>query len=112
MKRRKQLTVKRSDFKRIVEADDNADVSYLDQEEFEQRREAFRNGDFSFVGVFARVTVFIPCANGKDKIIHDVRSPGVWGIETGDDDYLSQVFDEECATLEHMLTALGVKVTP
>jgi hypothetical protein len=106
--KRRRLSVKRSAFHRVVEADDSVvDTSNLDGVQLAQ----LRAGEFTFVGVYARVVVFIPDADGKHKIIHEVRSPGSWGIEAGDDDYLNQVFDEECATLEHMLGALGVKVT-
>lgn len=105
------IVVKRASFVRLVQPDDTADVSYLEQADFDDRRAAFRRGEFAFVGVRAEVEILIPGHGGDYGIAHHIRSPGLWGIESdAGDDYLGEVFDEECAELEHMLTALGVKV--
>jgi hypothetical protein len=97
------MSISRAAFTRIVEDDHDQD-------------QELENMDASWVGVRARVELHIPGPPGSNyTIAHVVTSPGLWGIQhdgtTASDDYLGEVFDEECDTLADMLTALGVKVT-
>lgn len=104
------ITVSKRTFQRLTLIDNHPDTSYLEQEGYEERLAAYRADDFHFVGIRARCIVFIP--HGKDKIIHEVESPGLWGIESdSDDDHMAEVFLEECQVLADMLTELGVKVS-
>ena len=103
------ITVCKSDFDQQIIPDDCPDTSYLEQEEFEDRRQQYRQGEFDFVGV--RAAVELPIPYGKDRIITRIESPGVWGIETDSgEDYLDSVFQEESAILADMLAELGVNV--
>lgn len=82
------LTVKRADFERVIEADLH---------------------DAGRVGVKARVWLYLPTGGGL-TVRHAVESPGYWDILARDAMH-AEYFAEECATLETMLTALGVRVT-
>lgn len=110
---RTPLVVHRSDFKRIIVTDAHPDTSYLDQEEFTADRRAYQRGQFSFVGLRARIELKIPCHPEGHSILHEVESPGLWGVQTNSDpSYFDDIFEEEANTLEHMLTTLGVEVQP
>ena len=117
------ITVSRAEFKREVIPDPDPDPSYLDQDEWKERKREYARGWFGFVGVRAAVDVPIPVAGfvgagvrapGADShtIIQRIESPGLWGIESDSgDDYFDEVFRDESAVLADMLTALGVTVT-
>lgn len=108
----KVITLSRRDFKREVMADDDPDISYLEQDAFEDRLAEYRRGDFDFVGVRASVELHIPHGPSGHAIIQRIESPGLWGIESDSgEEHLAEVFSEECDTLTDMLHALGVKVT-
>jgi hypothetical protein len=103
------ITVAKSDFDRQIIPDDCPDTSYLEQEEFGDRLEQFRQGAFDYIGI--RAAVELPIPYGKDRIITRIESPGLWGIESDSgEDYLDSVFQEESAILADMLAELGVKV--
>lgn len=99
------MTVKVSDFVKVVEDDEDPDVSFLEQEEFADRLREYRRGDYHFVGVYARTELMIP--HGDHHIVHQIRSPGLWGIESDSGDYLDEVFKDECAVLADMLRQLS-----
>lgn len=104
------ITVSRADFVREVVPDPDPDTSYLDQEEWEDRKREYQRGDFGFVGV--RAAVNVPIHVGTTIIIQRMESPGLWGIEDDSgDDYFDDVFHDEAETLADMLAALGVTVT-
>ena len=103
------ITLSKSTFDRQIVPDDCPDTSYLEQDEFEDRLEQYRRGEFDFVGV--RAAVEVPLPYGKDRILTRIESPGLWGIESDSgEDYLESVFQEESTILADMLTELGVKV--
>jgi hypothetical protein len=111
--KRTPLVVHRSDFKRVIVTDAHPDTSYLEQKEFTADRRAYQRGQFSFVGLRARIELKIPCQPEGHAICHEVESPGLWGIQTNSNDtYFDEVFRNEADILEHMLTTLGVKVQP
>lgn len=96
---------------RLVE-DESADPSYLDQDEYAERRERYRQGDFGFVGVVAEAEILLP-KEGGGGIVQTIRSPGLWGVESdSEDEYLRQVGGEELDQLEEMLSMLNVNVRP
>jgi hypothetical protein len=87
----------------LVLPDEDPDPSYLDQGEFADRREAFRRGDFSFVGVRAEAEVDI------GGIVQTLTSGGLWGVESdAGDSYVEEVAGEEWAELRRVLTDVGV----
>jgi hypothetical protein len=101
--------VSRADFRREILPDDFADASYLEQEDFRDRLAAYRRGEFYFLGVRAAATVPIPMDG--HYILHEVRSPGLWGIESdANEAYLNTLFAEEARVLEAMLGTLGVRI--
>ncbi len=66
------------------------------------------DGPEEAVGVQAVAVLEIPF--GKDFIRTTIKSPGLWGIEGGDDRYYREIFAEEKATLIDMLDGLTVRV--
>lgn len=87
----------------IVEEDPDPDTSYLDQDDFEERRAAYKAGEFRFVGVRAEAEVVI---EETDQVL---SSPGLWGIESdlGEED-LDRIVSEEWAALRSVLKTVGV----
>lgn len=99
-------------FERIESHDDTASPhDYLFQEEDyreedEARLQAWRDDEWHFVGIQARASVII-VRNGTGTI-YTLTSPGLWGIESDSgEDYLSEVFNEECVTLRGDIEALA-----
>ena len=87
----------------LVLPDEEPDTSFLDQDDFEDRKEAFRRGDFSFVGVRAEAEITV------DGIIQTIKSGGLWGIESdAGDEYIREVAGEEYNDLRRILKTLGV----
>ena len=86
-----------------VMPDEDPDTSYLDQDEFEDRREAYQRGEFSFVGVRAEAQVVI------EGIVQTLTSGGMWGIESDSgEEYIEEVALEEYNNLRDILKAVGV----
>ena len=82
--------------------DGDPDPSYLEQEGFEDRLESYRNGEFAFIGIFARANVTV------DGVIQTIQSAGLWGIESdSDEQYLKDVESEEISSLAGILESLG-----
>lgn len=87
----------------LVLHDEDPDLSYLDQDDFEDRRDAFERGDFSFVGVRAEAEVAI------GGIIQTLTSGGLWGIESDSgEEYIEEVAGQEWGELRKVLLDVGV----
>ncbi len=87
----------------VVLPDEDPDTSYLDQDEFEDRREAYQRGDFYFVGVRAEAEVAI------GGIMQTLTSGGLWGTESDSgDEYFLEIADQEWHELRKILTDVGV----
>ena len=82
------------------------DPDYRTQDQ--ARLDAWRNGEWHFVGVRARATMKIPHGtNPQCWITSELLSPGLWGIESDSgDEYFLQVYKEERETLIAMLASL------
>jgi hypothetical protein len=93
-------------FRVLIEHDADPDVSYLEQDEFEDRLAAYKRGEFGFVGVRVEAEVVI------EGMIQTLTSPGLWGIESDSDkEYIAQVAGEEYAALRDVLKAVGVSTS-
>ncbi len=104
------LAVSRKAFRRVTAIDEYPDASWLRDKAQRERLKAFNEGAWHLIGVQAAATFLIP--HGDHFVAQTVKSPGLFGIESdSDDDYLDEVFAEECASLSQMLSALGVTVT-
>lgn len=100
---RKRSAPQLHDIRVVVLPDEDPDTSYLDQDDFEDRREAYQRGDFTFVGVRAEAEVAI------GGIIQTLTSGGLWGIESDSgDDHFKEVANEEWHELRKILTDVGV----
>jgi hypothetical protein len=112
-----KIKVSRASFEKVVDNDDDADLSWAEQEGFEEDLAALKNGDLTNYGVRARVEIQIPLASTLRhgyQIAQNLESPGIWGVTVAnsDDPYIDEAFKEECNILAQMLTALGIEVTP
>ena len=72
------------------------------------RLDAWRDGQWHFIGVRARATIKIPHGiNARCWITSELLSPGLWGIESDSgDEYFLRVYQEEREILIDMLTSL------
>lgn len=96
---------------KVVEiVDDCPDTSYLEQDEFKDRLEEYRNDGFYFVGIQAKAEILIPV--GSHQIFQTIGSGGLWGIESdSDDEYKKEVAAEEIDTLKGILEQLNVDLS-
>lgn len=85
--------------------DEEPDTSYLDQDEFADRRAEYENGDFTFVGVRAEAEVVI------EGVVQTLTSGGMWGVESDSKEYIEEVAVEEYAALREILTSIGVSTS-
>lgn len=100
---RKRCAPKLDSIRVLVLSDDDPDTSYLDQEEFEDRREEYDRGDYFFVGVRAEAEVVIA------GVLQTFTSGGLWGVESDSgDEYIQEIAGEEYAELRKILTSVGV----
>jgi hypothetical protein len=100
---RKRAGPKLHSIRVLVLPDDDPDTSYLDQDEFEDRREAYQRGDFYFVGVRAEAEVVI------DNVVQTLTSGGVWSVESDSgDEWFKEMAGEEYGQLREILTSIGV----
>jgi hypothetical protein len=87
----------------LVLHDEVADASYLDQDCFADRREAYERGEFSFVGVRAEAEVVI------QGVIQTLMNGGLWGIESDSGkNYIQEVAETQWAALRDILLTVGV----
>ena len=87
----------------IFEEDPDPDISYLEQDEFEDRLDAYRNEVFHHIGVHVEAEVSIA------DTVQTLTSPGIWGIESDtDEESLDQIVSEEWKSLRDVLKTVGV----
>lgn len=87
----------------VLEPDPEADVSYLAQDDFADRRRAHKRGEFSFVACYAEADVDI------HETPQVLRSLGLGGIESDtDEEALADLVAEQWLVLRQVLTAVGV----
>ncbi len=104
-------------FKREECDDDSPDLSYLEQDCFNNATEgkpnegfdriaAYKRGDWHMIGIRAVATIWI--SHGNYCTNYELKSPGLWGIESDSDAaYLESVFREECNVLQADIAAMG-----
>jgi hypothetical protein len=91
---------------RVRVHDEDPDTSFLDQDEFADRRAEFERGDFSFVGVRAEAEVVV------EGVLQTLMSGGLWGIESDSSkEYIEDVALEEYDGLREILKAIGVSTS-
>lgn len=88
-------------------------AGYVRPEGYEQaafdaqaRMEAWKAGDWHFVGVVAEALVFVPIGGTAFRVIK-LQSGGCWGIESDAGDYLHEVYKEEKSNLLDELKTMG-----
>lgn len=82
----------------LVLPDAEADVEDLGPE----RAAALERGDFDFVGVVAEADVTV------EGVVQQIRSGGLWGIESDSRDLVEEHAREEYADLRKILKTIGV----
>lgn len=94
---------------------DNPDLSWLEQKDAEmgegfeadaeKRLLAYQCGDWRMIGIRAKATIWVERSNYRTS--YEVQSGGLWGIESDSgEEYLNEVFAEECATLRADIEAM------
>lgn len=99
----------------IYKRDTDADTSYLEQDEFQERFRQYREGQFDFIGIRADAEIGIPQNPAKNAktdsgvyIVQNIRSSGLWGIESDSGrEHIESVEKEQLGELKTELTALG-----
>jgi hypothetical protein len=92
------------EFARITIEDEDAAPTDYDCYSAEQIK-AFHAGDWSYIGIRAQARCMI-VANGIGTYVN-IDSPGIWGVESNSgDDYLAELYREECEQLKSMLAAM------
>lgn len=87
----------------VVEHDPDPDVSFLEGDEFDERRAAFERGEFDFVGVRAEAEVVI------EGVVQTLTSGGLWGVESDSgEEYIAEIAVEEYEQLRKVLKTVGV----
>lgn len=86
----------------IVEDDPSADVAYLREEGFEERRKAHERGELGFICVRLEADVLI---EGTDQTL---LSPGLGGIESDlSEAELTEIVGDEWFALRNVLKTIG-----
>jgi len=100
---RKRRSPELSSVRVLVLPDEDPDTSFLDQDEFEDRKVAYERGDFSFVGIRSEAEIVV------DGITQTIVSGGLWGVESDSgDEYVKEVANDEYGDLRRILKTLGV----
>jgi hypothetical protein len=87
----------------IFDQDPDPEASYLDQDEFEDRRAEYKRGEFNFVSARAEADVVI------EGILQTLQSGGLNGIESdSEQEYLDEIGTEEWKALRGVLKTVGV----
>lgn len=87
----------------VVEHDPDPDVSFLEQDDFEDRLAAYKRGEFDFVGVRAEAEVVV------EGVVQTLTSGGLWGVESDSgEEYIESVAVEEYEQLRKVLKTIGV----
>jgi hypothetical protein len=105
----------------IVEPDDYPDLSWLEQDyegepdaelykaQDKRRLDAYHNGEWYMVGVYATAEVIREFPNGGYQHVATARSGGLWGIESDSDpEYFKSVGDEQLDELKDILADMGI----
>lgn len=66
---------------------------------------AYRRDDWYMIGIRAVATIWID--RGSYKTHYEMKSPGLWGIESDSEpSYFDSVYKEECSTLQADIEAM------
>lgn len=88
--------------------DEDPETSYLEQDEFKERYEQYKNDQFSFVGVKVVAEVYTKQAAGGYRS-HTIESGGLWGIESDSGkEYFAEVANDEAGQLKDELQKLNI----
>jgi hypothetical protein len=83
-------------------------LDWMDEEEDAERLNAYRRGEWSLIGVRAKVTAFVPIGQGSFSSF-ELTSPGVWSIESdSSEDFLNETYEEERDGLLAALRLMGL----
>lgn len=83
-------------------SDCDPDTSYLEQEGFEDRLEAYRRDVFEYIGIKTKAEIVIA------GVCQTVRSGGLWGIESDSgEEHFKSVEVEELDGLRAVLRGMG-----
>lgn len=87
----------------VFEPDPDPEASYLEQDEFEDRRATYEGGEWRLVGCHAEAEVLIA------ETRQTLRSNGLSGIESdSEQEYLDEIIHGEWSRLRDVLKTVGV----
>jgi len=103
-------------FSRQEMDDDSPDLSYLEQDCFNDPKEGKPNygferlaaygGDWHMIGIRAVATIWVQRVGYQAN--YTIKSHGLWGIESdSEESYLQSVYKEECSQLQADIAAMG-----
>jgi len=70
-----------------------------------ERMDAWKRGDWGYVGVRARANCFIVCNHVGTHV--SIESGGCWGIESDAGDYLDVVYKEQIEQVKELIAAMA-----
>jgi hypothetical protein len=98
----RRAVIESIEVRRVV--DEDPDTSYLEQEDWADRLEEYRNGGFYFEGVVAVATLKVPTSQGGWIHTGEISSPGLWGIESDSgESYFEEIGKEQVDELREIL---------
>lgn len=87
----------------VVAEDPSPETSYLDQEEFVERKAEYESGAFHLIGVRIEAEARI------ESTTQVLKSPGLWGIESDtEQDEIDRIVADEWDVLRAVLKTVGV----
>jgi hypothetical protein len=88
--------------------DDTASpLDWMDEAEDAERIAAWRDGQFTMIGIRAKATLLVPLGQ-VCFATYELTSCGLWGIESDSgEEYLASVFEEEKAQLVDAIAEMG-----
>lgn len=92
--------------------DEHGDIeNILISDEDANRRETFHRGEWHYIGIRTKATIYLPDGDGSFKV-ETISSGGLWGVESDSDvSYLESIAKEERDTLMRYLKMLNVVTT-
>ena len=91
----------------VLDDETTTPLEYMDESDDKERIAAWRAGDWGFVGVRAKATIYVP-AGGGNFTTYTLTSAGLWGVESDSgEEYFASIFEDEQSGLIADLKKIG-----
>lgn len=94
----------------MLQTEDHDTTPFDWLEESDERIQAWRRGEWHFIGLVARanIEIFHPNTRPRYSTCYTLRSAGLWGIESDSEpSYIADLYKEQCAELKQDILAMG-----